>query len=335
MKTLVKKYVQRLHRRFPRIMNPFFDLVALVRKRAEDVTHDIFYRHGFHLLRKHYYLPIPDEDDGNEAFLKKPSELVGLDMNDACALDFLDNLFPKYNEEFRKLFPIHESGDPERFHLMNGSYMAVDAHVYYALIRHFKPRRIIEIGAGRSTQVAVAAGKANALETGVSPAVTVIEPFPSEFLRALVPELSALVENKVQQVGLDIFTSLGAGDILFIDSTHALREGGDVQYEYLEILPRLGPGALVHIHDVSLPKPYPRVYFETRLYWNEQYLLQAFLAFNSRFEILWPGNYMMLKYPEKVLGVFPEFNIMRESYPMSEPTAFWMRVRDQGGKEPI
>ncbi len=84
---------------------------------------------------------------------------------------------------------------------------------------------------------------------------------------------------------------------------------------------------MVHIHDISLPKPYPHVYFEKQLYWNEQYFLQAFLTVNSRFEVPWPGNYMMIKYPEKVCHAFPEFHVMRQSYPMSEPTAFWMRSR--------
>jgi hypothetical protein len=141
------------------------------------------------------------------------------------------------------------------------------------------------------------------------------------------PGLSKLIEDKVQDVSLDLFTSLKRGDILFIDSSHVLRSGGDVQLEYLEILPRLASGVLVHIHDMSLPKPYPRIYYDTQLYWNEQYLLQGFLIFNSRFKVLWPGNYMIIKYPEKVRAVFPEFHLMRQSFPMSEPSAFWMEVR--------
>ena len=89
----------------------------------------------------------------------------------------------------------------------------------------------------------------------------------------------------------------------------------------------LAPGVLVHVHDISLPKPYPRVYFDSGLYWNEQYLLQAFLAFNSRFEVIWPGNHMVLNYGERISKVFPEYQAMREKYPSSEPTSFWMRVK--------
>jgi hypothetical protein len=154
-----------------------------------------------------------------------------------------------------------------------------------------------------------------------------IDPFPNKILKKGFPGLSKLIADKVQNVDLKLFASLAAGDILFIDSSHVMRSGGDVQLEYCEILPRMAPGVLVHIHDISLPKPYPRVYFENRLYFNEQYLLQAFLCFNSRFEVIWPGNYMMLKYPKEICNVFPEYHEMRKSFPMSEPSSFWMRAR--------
>lgn len=284
-------------------------------------------RHGVYLLRKNYYLPIPDESEMDRSFWNKSSELVGLDMNEQVALDILENVFPRYVDEFRGCFPIYQTGDRKQFWLLNGSYMAIDAHVYYAFIRHHKPKRITEIGAGNSTLLAAAAGMQNLSETGRAPWLIAIEPFPGPVLREGFPGLSQLVESRVQDVSMDLFKSLESGDILFIDSSHVLRAGGDVQIEYLEILPRLAPGVLVHVHDISLPKPYPRVYFENQLYWNEQYLLQAFLAFNSRFEAIWPGNYMMIKYPEKLLSLFPEFQIMRKSFPLSEPSAFWMRVR--------
>lgn len=291
---------------------------------------DIFYKQGFYCLRKHYLLPIPDETDLTDMYWDEDSKLIGLDMNDKQALNLLQDVFPRYTDEFRDTIPIHQSSpDPTQFYLINGTYMAVDAHVYYIFIRHFKPKRIIEIGSGNSTIVAATAAMRNLDENGEAPTLIAIEPFPSTFLKKGLPGLSRLIEDKVQNVDLELFTSLEAGDILFIDSSHVLRSGGDVQREYLEILPRLAPGILVHIHDISLPKPYPRVYFENQLYWNEQYLLQAFLSFNARFEVLWPGNYMMLKYPEIVCNVFPEFHIMREAYPMSEPSSFWIRSRKQ------
>jgi hypothetical protein len=327
---VMNPYIKKLARH---LLTPFslaaakFVAVATRYAVAEQSVRAIFDRHGFHLLRKHYYLPIPDESDLTDDFWDNPSELTGLEMNQKAALDLLETVFSVYMNEFRARFPLNKTGDPRQFFLINGNYMAVDAHVYYSFIRHFKPKRIIEIGAGNSTLLAAAAGLQNFHETGRSPHLTLIEPFPNPVLKAGVPGVSELIASKVQDVSLDLFTSLEDRDILFIDSSHALRMGGDVQYEFLEILPCLAPGTLVHIHDISLPCPYPRVYFENQLYWNEQYLLQAFLAFNSRFQVLWPGNYMMVNYPEKIYDVFHEFRVMRQFFPLSEPSAFWMRVQ--------
>ncbi len=204
--------------------------------------------------------------------------------------------------------------------------MAVDAHVYFAFVRHFRPARIVEVGAGYSTLVAVAAATRNA-EDGHRPEIVAVDPYPPDFLADALDGTGRVVADRVQNVDLSLFTSLAPNDILFIDSTHVLRSGGDVQTEYCEILPRLGHGVLVQVHDVSLPKPYPRTYFDQRLYWNEQYLLQAFLAFNFRFEVIWPGNYIAVSHPAEVRELIPEYDAMRAKYPESEPSSFWMRVR--------
>jgi hypothetical protein len=175
--------------------------------------------------------------------------------------------------------------------------------------------------------VSVGAAQHLYAERGHETSISVIEPFPTtDFLRRENGRALTLIAEKVQKVPISVFQSLERDDILFIDSTHVLREGSDVQYEFLEILPRLNPGVLVHVHDISLPEPYPKVYFDSQLFWNEQYLLQAFLAFNRRFEVFWAGNAMMRKYPNELVAAFPEIEHMRAQYPSSEPTAFWMRV---------
>lgn len=292
----------------------------------DDQAYGVFSEEGFELLRRHFYLPIPEQSDLTE-FWKKPTDLVGVDMNDGQALELLEEVFTSYMSEFRNAFTLHPVNGSSQFYLINGSFMAIDAHVYYAMIRHFRPRRIIEIGAGNSTLVAGEACQRNREDSGEAPDLTAIDPYPSANLKQGVPGLSRLLESRIQDIDLSTFTSLESGDILFIDSTHVLREGGDVQLEYCEILPRLKPGVIVHIHDISLPKPYPKVYFERHLYWNEQSVLQAFLTFNTRFEVLWPGNYMLMHHAEKVRRVFPEFEEMRKAFPSSEPSSFWIRVK--------
>ncbi len=290
-------------------------------------AHDIFYANGLHLLPKHFYLPIPDDGDQLDAFWTTPSKMIGVELNVAAQLALMKNTFPRYLAEFRSRFPIVEPKKHGDFFLLNGSYMAVDAHVYYSLIRATNPERIIEIGTGYSTILACEAATLNKQVLGRAPLITAIDPYPWEIFRNGFAGLNEVVAKKVQDVPLDVFTSLRAGDILFIDSTHALRSGSDVQYEFLEILPRLAPGVLVHVHDISLPLPYPKVYYDSQTYWNEQYLLQAFLAYNSRFEIVWAGNFMLLNHRDAVIEAFPEFELMREKWTSSEPTAFWMRSK--------
>lgn len=280
---------------------------------------------GMHLVVRHYYSPIPDAADFRPGHWDDQTSLEGIEINDESCIYRMENVFPRYLSEFRERYPIEKpTADFSGFHLVNGVYMAVDAHVYYAMVREFKPARIIEIGSGMSTQLAVDAMAVN-LKDGRAGMITAIEPFPSDFLRPITS--IELVESKLQDLDLALFSALQENDILFIDSTHVLREGSDVQLEYLEILPRLNDGVIVHIHDISLPKRYPKIYFDTGMYWNEQYLLQAFLAFNRRFEIIWPGNYMMTKYSTQISSMFPEIDAMRKVFPSSEPSAFWMKTR--------
>jgi hypothetical protein len=311
-----------------RLAPPF--AAALNRWVPGNQAYDSFAQSGFHLLRKHFYLPIPDETDLADPMLKDSSDLVGIDMNEAKAFEFLHEVFPKYQAEFQSAFPIHRQEGSDGFYLVNGGFMAGDAHVYYTLIREGRPRRIVEVGGGNSSLLAAAACLRNLEQYGVKPHLTVVEPYPWDLLKKGIPGLDVLLEERIQTVDLNLFSSLEAGDILFIDSSHVLRPGGDVQREYCEILPRLAPGVLVHIHDISLPKPYFQLYFQNHLYWNEQYLLQAFLTYNSRYEIVWPGTYMFMKHADELLKAFPEIAAMREQYPLAEPSSFWLRV-----KEPI
>ena len=311
------------------MMKIFKKIKRLVIKIIFRVAEPCFSWLGFHLIPKHFYQPVPEQVDLNDHFFQTNSELVGVDINEKAVLNYLDTGIVPMLQEFRRLFPLYEKNRSyqEQFYLINGAYMAIDAHVYYATLRHLKPKRIIEIGGGNSSLLAVQACKENQAQDAKSTRLTIIDPYPEDKLKEALTGVAEVIEKKVQDVDLAFFSELEAKDVLFIDSSHVLRSGGDVQYEYLEILPRLRSGVFVHIHDISLPKPYPKVYADNKLFWNEQYLLQAFLAFNSKFEIVWPGNYMMIKFPDKIQEIFPEFQEMRKHFPQSEPSGFWMKVR--------
>jgi hypothetical protein len=176
----------------------------------------------------------------------------------------------------------------------------VDAEVLYAVLRHHRPRRIIEVGSGNSTRLMRQAIKDGGLHTHL----TCIDPHPRVEMRQCADEfISAPLEDTEAATALN---SLAEADILFIDSSHTVMTGGDVNFLFLEALPRLKPGVLVHIHDIFLPFDYPeRWVVEERWGWNEQYLVHAFLAFNNIFEITWASRYMWEYHKEAVLNSMP------------------------------
>lgn len=276
---------------------------------------------GLHVTPVHFYEPIPDTRALDEAIWSHESSMVGVDLNPDGQLSLLDKLTTQYRHEY-EAFPTAPTGVAHQFHLRNRYFGAVDAEVLYALIRHFRPTRVIEVGSGYSTLLAAQALVKNQDESSEpTPELIAIEPYPNEVLRSGVPGLSQLITMPVQQVSLSEFETLGSNDVLFIDSSHTLRIGGDVQYEFLEILPRLAQGVLVHVHDIFLPAPYPRSWvMERRRFWTEQYLLQAWLAFNNAFEVLWAGNYLHLHHPERLEEAFPSYDRLT-----SQPGSFWMR----------
>src|SRR4029453_17238416 len=152
--------------------------------------HEIFHaweREGFHVTPVHFYQPIPDTQTLPETLWNRPSELVGIDMNDSVQLDLLRNCFPKFRHEYEQ-FPTKPTGQPTRFYLNNGLFDGVDALVAYCVVRHFRPRLIMEIGGGFSSLIL---GEATA-DNNSSPLIC-IEPFPQEFLKRGFPGLHSLI----------------------------------------------------------------------------------------------------------------------------------------------
>lgn len=321
----LKKWLQRPKRALVELLSEH--AMALFAKQAKKSGPVVARSGALTIMKDHYYSPLPSESDLNgRKYFDQVRALPGIEIDDEAILKFMTTALQPALERFRAWLA-EEAMIADGFRLINGTYMAVDAHLYFATILLNRSKRIIEIGCGRSTDVAVAARRALREETGLWVEHLCIEPYPNDALRELaVSGEIELIERRVQDVPLERFLELDEGDVLFIDSTHVLREGSDVQFEYLEVLPRLASGISVHIHDVSLPKPYPRSYIEQGLFWNEQYFLQAYLIHNSKVRITWPGNYMMCRHPETMMAEFPEIADMRAVYPASEPTAFWFKT---------
>ncbi len=260
---------------------------------------------GLHIsvIPRHFYFPVPN--------LKSFS---GKDWN-ACrpcpALDFhLDEQLCRLRTELSPFaaewnFPEAANHDHHRFHFNNGFFEHVDAEVAYSFVRLRRPRRLVEIGCGYSSLLLGAAMRRNS-EEGFSGDHIGIEPYPSPFVKDGVPGMTRLVETPVQKAPFDLFRELEAGDILFIDSSHVVSMDSDVLFECLRILPELAPGVLVHFHDIFAPLDYPEKFVKTNLcFWGEQYLLEAFLSFNSEFRVVWAGSAMQEFHRNALREAFP------------------------------
>jgi hypothetical protein len=271
-------------------------------------------RHGFHVTPVHFYEPIPDTQSLPETLWSQASELVGIDVNDSMQLDLLRNHFPKFRSEYETLRVEPPPGQRRPFR-------GVDALVGYSMVRHFQPRLIIEVGSGFSSLVLAQAAAKNK-----NSSLVCIDPFPGELVRnGGIPALQSLIETKVQDLDVEFFSQLESGDILFIDSSHTVKIGGDVNYLFLEVLPRLKAGVIVHVHDIFFPFEYLRNWMLDEFrFWTEQYLLQAFLTLNSEFEVLLANYYLNYYHQEDLKAAFAGLSSWAGG-------SFWMRRKPVPG----
>ena len=274
---------------------------------------EIFMQEGILPVADHYYQPLINPKKHLTKSLRDDRGLPALDLNVAEQLSLLGTFH--YNEELLK-FPLHKK-EERRYYYENGWYTAGDAEFLYNMIRHYKPHRIIEIGSGYSTLMAVAALQQNNAEDGSIAEHFCIEPHEQPWLEQTGV---TVIRKQVETLDQSFFLQLEANDILFIDSSHMIRPQGDVLFEYLEILPILKAGVIVHVHDIFTPKDYPEEWiYQKHLLWNEQYLLEAFLSFNSAFRVIGSLNYLAHHHKQALDDKCPVFATQAGK----EPGAFW------------
>jgi len=255
---------------------------------------------GLHLTPVHYYQPIPDLSSINWKKMSEPQKMFGFDFNNKVQFELLKK-FTKYQKEYNSI-PTSKTKNDYDFFLNNLAFDNIDALNYYNIIRHFKPKTVIEIGSGQSTKIAAKACLLNKKTKLIS-----IEPYPQKILKKGFPGLSKLISKKVENVDIKIFKKLKKNDVLFIDSSHVINTGGDVTYEFLQILPQLKKGVIIHIHDIFFPYEYPIPWIkDEKRFWTEQYLVQALLTFSKGFEVLLANNYLCRKYKNKLRKTYPE-----------------------------
>jgi hypothetical protein len=242
-------------------------------------------------VRKHYYEPYFDESMLRRP-LDEPRPLPGIDWNEDEQVSLLSGF--QFSGELIDL-PRTKISKSVGFHFDNGLFESGDTEFLYNMIRSRKPARIVEIGSGYSTFIASMARQKNVSEDDTFRCRHIcIEPYEAPWLEQTGVEV---IRTPVELIDKSLFQELSENDLLFIDSSHMIRPQGDVLFEFLELLPILRPGVIVHVHDIFSPRDYLKewVLGEIRM-WNEQYLLEAFLTSNAEWKILGAVNFLKHKH---------------------------------------
>jgi uncharacterized UPF0146 family protein len=209
----------------------------------------------------------------------------------SCDPRLLLDAVRQYRDTTSRFAKAREDG---KFSFSNDYFSSPDAEVAYALIRLQRPRRIVEVGSGNSTHLfreAIADGK---LETWL----VSIDPSPRREVELVADQV---IRCRLEDVtSADLEDVLEASDILFIDSSHEIRPGNDVVRLFLDVVPKVRTGVVIHVHDIFLPFEYPREWIignTLNVMWTEQYLVQAMLQGSDQFEVLWPGYFLQRTLP--------------------------------------
>ena len=256
---------------------------ALARKIFNPLLRNI----GYTLITDHFYQPIPNRQE-IMTYAGKERPLSSIEWHLDKQTELVKYLLEKYALEFNNKEIFSAFGYSQD----TSALISGDAEVLYAMVREKKPSRVIEIGSGGSTKIIAAALKMNFRENSQKSQLISIEPYPQDFLKDFANVSKdflefSLLTQKVEAVDLSVFESLQTNDILFVDSSHVFKSGSDVEFEFLQVYPRLKTGVLVHIHDIFFPYDYPIEWnLKESRYWNEQYFLETFLQFNKKFQVL-------------------------------------------------
>lgn len=309
MRNLLVRFLDWVAAPFAVLAGIFLRLVRMAGLDALPMCRRALFAAGLLPVRRHYYEPFPEG-----GWTAKVRTLPGMHWNLEAQWKLVDSF--NWQDEIRSLADEDIAG--RRFSADNPNFRGGDADLLYSIIRHFRPTQMVEVGSGHSTLVAALALRKNA-DAGSKVTHLCIEPYEMSWLESIGVEVN---RSMVQTLPVAFFGSLRENDLLFIDSSHVVRSGGDVNHLFLEVLPTIAPGVIVHIHDIFSPADYPRRWVEEKaLLWSEQYLLEAFLTGNADWEILLSANYLRHQDPERLADKCP----LMESD--AEPGSFYIRRR--------
>jgi hypothetical protein len=308
-------------------------------KRLYFVIYKLGVRLGVYILPAHYYISEPNIIELRRTIdlWAKPSAMSGVDVNIDEQIDNLRRVCSPSQQEFCR--------NPYYQHAVNQPFPSgrsrtfgyIEAQVLHAVVRYYKPARLIEIGGGVPTYCTSQAISFNRRDTGVNGHITCIEPCPIDLIKDIdeTSDNFELIPQPIQNVPLKYFTQLQPNDIVFIDSNHVVRAGSEVNYIVLEILPIIPKGVLVHFHDIYLPYDYDRDVLENFIHPNETALVAAFLACNTRYKILFALSMLHYERRHEMQSILPEYKPESDwrgmrvgAYDQRKhfPSSLWLRV---------
>jgi len=243
---------------------------------------------NLHLTRANFYSPIPNSKEIDDSVYTKVFSLKGININKNSQLELIKEFHLKYFHEFK----------PNQ----NTGLSLLDSFILYSFVRSKKPKKIVEIGYGATSDIISRALRKNI--NNLDTQFYSIDPFIKN-INQIENNNIKIIQKKVQDIPIDFFIDI---DFLFIDSSHVSKIGSDVNYEILEIIPTLNNNTIIHWHDIHFPMNYPKECIENKtrnMFWNESYLAHSFLLFNDHFKIVYSGKYLQLNC----------FNFLKEKFP--------------------
>jgi len=286
--------------------------------KLKGLLHSVFVlgqKFKLNILPNHFYTQIPNiQELKNETYWRYPMSMAGVNGTDLQnQLSFLSSICTK--EPITKLASANIHADAIKINGESGGYGTIECEVLYCFIRNVQPKRIVQVGCGVSTATILMA----AFDSGYNPEIICIDPYPTNYLQRIAQEGKIkLLKEKAQVTDIAVFTSLGSNDLLFIDSTHTVKPGSEVNRIILEILPRMNTGVWVHFHDIFFPFDYRRdILSRDMFFWSETSLLHAFLINNPKYEIKVSLSMLHYHKPESVKEYFPHYEPEGNEYGMS------------------
>ncbi len=236
----------------------------------------------------HYHSPIPSSSEVDNVYSILTDKVEDIDFNFKNQIDILNEFLPFYKEV---PWEFHDDSKNQKYRYKNwlSYYRDSDAIFLFSIMRKFRPTKIIEIGSGFSSALMLDTNDLFFKEEPID--FTFIEPNPDDRLSKMITDTDRskykILPKKIQDVDLSIFEELNENDILFVDSSHVSKTGSDLNHIIFNILPVLKKGVVIHFHDIFFPFEYPYTWVsKEQFYWNECYLIRAFLMNNERYKII-------------------------------------------------